>query len=82
MSVYFAALIYKVANAALLIIQQGAKPSYIMALVGSILFVISDTCLSLLYFTPVKRKNFWVTVELSSYYPAQILFAMSVAMMK
>lgn len=82
MSVYFAALIYKVANASLLIIQQGAKTSYVMALIGSILFVISDTCLSLLYFTPVKRKNFWVTVELSSYYPAQILFAMSVAMMK
>ena len=82
MSVYFAALIYKAANAVLLIIIKGAEPSYIMALAGSVLFVISDTCLSLLYFTPVKRKNFWVTIELSTYYPAQILLAMSVAMMK
>ena len=82
MSVYFAALIYKVANAAFLIMQQGSQTAYVMALVASVLFVISDTCLSLLYFTPVKRKNFWVTIELSTYYPAQILFAMSVAMMK
>ena len=81
MAVYYGALIYKAAAAgAMAFITK--NPASIVAFVGSILFLISDTCLGLLYFTPVKRKNVWVTVELSPYYPAQILLAMSVALMK
>ncbi len=81
MAVYYAALVYKMASAAVLAFSTG-KTSFIVAFIGTVLFLISDTCLGLLYFTPVKRKNIWVTAELSTYYPAQILLAMSVALMK
>lgn len=81
MAVYYAVLIYKAASAAVLAFGTGETP-FIVAFIGAILFLVSDTCLALLYFTPVKRKNIWVTVELSTYYPAQILLAMSVALMK
>ncbi|MBQ2847721.1 MAG: lysoplasmalogenase [Clostridia bacterium] len=81
MSVYYFALTYKAASAAVLAFGSG-QAAYIIAFIGAVLFVISDTCLAFLYFTPVKRKNIWVTVELSTYYPAQILLAMSVALMK
>ncbi len=80
MSVYYGALFYKAASAAVLAFGT-EKPAFIVAFIGTVLFIISDTCLGLLYFTPVKRKNIWVTLELSSYYPAQILLAMSVALM-
>lgn len=81
MAVYYAALFYKAASAAVLAFGTG-DAAFITAFIGTVLFIISDTCLGLLYFTPVKRKNIWVTIELSSYYPAQILLAMSVALMK
>ncbi|MBQ2903362.1 MAG: lysoplasmalogenase [Clostridia bacterium] len=81
MAVYYAALFYKAASAAVLALETG-KTEFIVAFIGAVLFVISDTCLGILYFTPVKRKNIWVTLELSTYYPAQILLAMSVALMK
>lgn len=81
MAVYYGALIYKAAAAGAMAFAT-KNPASIVAFVGSILFLISDTCLGMLYFTPVKRKNVWVTVELSTYYPAQILLAMSVALMK
>ena len=80
MAVYYGALFYKAASAAVLAFGTGNAP-FIVAFIGTVLFVISDTCLGLLYFTPVKRKNIWVTLELSTYYPAQILLAMSVALM-
>ncbi|MBQ8762910.1 MAG: hypothetical protein IJZ07_02250 [Clostridia bacterium] len=80
MSVYYGALIYKVAASAVLLYSQ-KSPAFLLAFIGSCLFLISDTCLGFLYFTPIKRKNIWVTVELSTYYPAQILLAMSVALM-
>ncbi len=79
MSVYYGILIYKVATAATLVMCS-PKISSIILLVASICFITSDTCLALLYFTPVKRKNIWVTIELATYYPAQILAAMSVAL--
>lgn len=79
MSVYYGALIYKVAVSAFMAITE-KNPALWLAFVGSCLFLISDTCLGLLYFTPIKRKNIWVTIELSTYYPAQILLAMSVAL--
>lgn len=81
MAVYYAVLVYKAASATVLALETGETP-FIVAFIGAILFLVSDTCLGLLYFTPVKRKNVWVTVELSTYYPAQILLAMSVALMK
>lgn len=80
MCVYYGALIYKVAASAVLLYSQ-KSPAFLLAFIGSCLFFISDTCLAFLYFTPIKRKNIWVTVELSTYYPAQILLAMSVALM-
>ena len=71
-------LVWKIAFAATLVMKE-AIPANIMALAGACLFLISDTCLGILYFTPVKSKNLFVTAELSTYYPAQILLAMSVA---
>ena len=80
MTVYCSLLVYKVAASGMLVFANPTK-AYILALAGSVLFLISDTCLSFLYFAPVKRKNVLVTIELSTYYPAQILLAMSVALM-
>ncbi len=81
MSVYYGLLFLKVSMAGAMIFIKGPAPAYIAALVSGICFVISDTCLGILYFTTVKRKNVLVTAELSTYYPAQVLLAMSVAMM-
>ncbi len=80
LTVYYAALVYKVSASAVLAFGS-RSPAFWLAFAGSALFLISDSCLSLLYFTPVKKKNNWVTVELSTYYPAQILLALSVALM-
>ncbi len=80
MAVYYGALIYKVASSAFLAIGEKSSALW-LAFIGSCLFLISDTCLGFLYFTPVKKKNVLVTIELSTYYPAQILLAMSVALM-
>lgn len=80
MCVYYGALFYKVASSAFLAFS-GKGPAMWLAFIGACLFFISDTCLGFLYFTPVKRKNVLVTIELSTYYPAQILLAMSVALM-
>ncbi len=81
MSVYYATLAYKAASALVLAITDG-QPAFWVAFAGACLFVVSDTCLAFLYFTPVKRKNVFVSVELSTYYTAQILLAMSVALLK
>ncbi len=81
MSVYYGLLFLKVAMAAAMIIIKGAEHAYIAALVSGICFLISDSCLGILYFTVVKRKNVLVTAELATYYPAQVLLAMSVALM-
>ena len=80
MSIYYGALVYKIA-ASLVLLSADPRPAWWLAFIGAILFFISDTCLAFLYFTPVKRKNVLVTAELSTYYPAQILLAMSVALM-
>ncbi len=81
MAVYYATLAYKAASAFVLALH-GGQSAYWVAFAGAVLFIISDTCLAFLYFTPVKRKNVFVTVELSTYYTAQILLAMSVALLK
>ena len=46
------------------------------------IFVISDSVLSFVYFTPVKRKNPLVTIELATYYTGQILMAATVYLIK
>lgn len=79
MSLYFFTLCYKMTTFGYLVFSL-RKPAFIVGFIGAVLFVISDTCLSFLYFTPVKSKNVLVTVELATYYPAQILLAMSVAL--
>lgn len=81
MSVYYAVLALKAASALNLALADG-QTAFWVAFAGSVLFIVSDTCLAFLYFTPVKRKNVFVTVELSTYYTAQILLAMSVALIK
>ncbi len=81
MAVYYAVLAFKAASA-LNLALSGGQAAFWSAFAGACLFIISDTCLAFLYFTPVKRKNVFVTVELSTYYTAQILLAMSVAMLK
>lgn len=80
MSIYYGALAYKISASAVLLLADPC-PAWWLAFIGSCLFFISDTCLAFLYFTPVKKKNMLVTLELSTYYPAQILLAMSVALM-
>lgn len=77
--VYYALLIFKGAVTGFAAVEM-KTPAAIAAFVGSLLFILSDTCLGIVYFTPVKRKNVFVTAELSTYYPAQILLAMSVAL--
>lgn len=81
MSVYYAVLALKAASALNLALADG-QTAFRVAFAGSVLFIVSDTCLAFLYFTPVKKKNVFVTVELSTYYMAQILLAMSVALIK
>jgi cyanate permease len=81
MAIYYATLAYKAASAFVLALSEG-QTSFWVAFAGACLFIISDTCLAFLYFTPVKRKNVFVTIELSTYYTAQILLAMSVALLK
>lgn len=81
LSVYYATLAFKAASAFYLAFT-GGQAAFWSAFAGAVLFIISDTCLAFLYFTPVKKKNVFVTVELSTYYTAQILLAMSVALLK
>ena len=78
---YYAILAYKAASAFVLAVEEG-QPAFWAAFAGACLCMVSDTCLAFLYFTPVKRKNVFVSVELSTYYTAQILLAMSVALLK
>ncbi len=79
LSAYYSLLIYKAAVAVHMLTAEVSALS-VLALASSVLFVISDTVLAFIYFTPVKRKNVLVTIELSSYYPAQILAAMTLAL--
>lgn len=76
--IYYAMLWYK---ALLSVFTYWATKdlAFILSTVGCGLFIISDTCLAFIYFTPKKSKNKLVAVELSTYYSAQILLALSVA---
>ncbi|MBR6360603.1 MAG: hypothetical protein IKS04_02295 [Clostridia bacterium] len=76
--IYYGILAWKIAMCIYLVITDMCIAN-ILALIGSCFFMASDTCLAFLYFTPVKKKNALVTAELSTYYTAQLLIAMSVA---
>lgn len=56
--------------------------TFLITTVASVIFVISDSVLAFVYFTPVKRKNPLVTIELATYYTGQILMAATVYLMK
>ncbi|MBR4451279.1 MAG: hypothetical protein IKS39_05535 [Clostridia bacterium] len=75
---YYGLLGWKIAICINMIMHSSCTAN-IFAMIGSCLFLISDTCIGILYFTPVKKKNGLVTAELSTYYTAQILLALSVA---
>ena len=76
---YYGLLVWKIGYAAFLVKTQAIVPN-ILVLIGSCLFLISDTCIGVLYFGHVKGKNALVTAELTTYYTAQILLAMSVVL--
>ncbi len=77
LTVYYALLIFKLGASASLLIKDFSITGILLT-AASVLFIISDTCLGIIYFTPVKKKNGLVMTELSTYYPAQLLFALSV----
>ena len=77
-SVYYGMLAWKIAMCIYLVVKDACSAN-ILALIGSCLFMVSDTCLAFVYFARVKKKNALVTAELSTYYTAQLLLAMSVA---
>ena len=79
--VYYGLLIWKAGVGAELVITDFSV-SNLLILIASLLFIVSDTCLAFIYFTPVKKKNALVMVELSTYYPAQLLFALSIYAMR
>ena len=79
--VYFGVLFFKAANAGVLAFET-KEASFILAFIGALIFIMSDTCLGMVYFTPIKRKNVWVTFELVTYYAAQLLLSSSVALLK
>lgn len=74
---YYGLLVWKIAASAFLVYNDHCIANC-LCLISSCLFFISDNCLAMLYFFHSKGKNALVTVELSTYYPAQILYALSV----
>ncbi len=56
--------------------------TFVLTTIASALFVISDSVLAFIYFTPVKRKNPLVTLELATYYAGQVLMAVTVFLVK
>ena len=56
--------------------------TFIITTIASVVFVISDSVLAFVYFTPVKRKNPLVTIKLATYYTGQILMAATVYLIK
>lgn len=77
---YYGMLIWKIFFAFILI-SNSFTTANLLLLIGSFLFFFSDTVLGVVYFTRVKRKNALVSVELSTYYAAQILFALSIVLL-
>lgn len=76
---YYGLLVWKIAASAYLVYKDPSSAN-ILCLVASCLFFVSDNCLAALYFMHTKGKNALVTIELSTYYPAQLLYALSVVL--
>lgn len=81
LTVYYILLCYKALVAGYIFLKT-EDPAFLIAAIGCILFVVSDSCLAFVYFKPTKSKNRLVTAELLTYYPAQILLALSVALIR
>lgn len=79
LALYYGVLFAKGVSSFVALYRTG-DPAFIVSSVGSVLFIISDTVLAFIYFFPVKSKNRLVTIELATYYPAQILLALTVAL--
>ena len=77
---YYGMLIWKIFFAIALVLNSFSSANLLL-LIGSFLFFFSDSVLGVVYFTRVKRKNALVSVELSTYYAAQILFALSIVLL-
>lgn len=77
---YYAVLCAKCAASFIALYRTGSN-AFLSASIGGVLFIISDSVLAFLYFLPVKSKNKFVTIELGTYYPAQLLLALSVALL-
>lgn len=56
--------------------------TFVLTTIASVVFVISDSVLAFIYFTPVKKKNPLVTIELATYYAGQVLMAVTVFLVK
>ena len=56
--------------------------TFVVATIASVVFVVSDSVLAFVYFTPVKKKNPLVTIELATYYTGQILMAATVYLIR
>lgn len=80
MPIYYGILFMKT-SVAFSAVSSNFSVSVILNIISCILFIISDTCLGFIYFTPLKRKNTLVTVELATYYPAQILPALGILLL-
>lgn len=78
--IYYSMLVLKLGiSVANFIAVQSVVNALILA--SCVCFIASDSVLGILYFTPVKKKNALVTLELSLYYPAQMLAALTLALM-
>ena len=76
--IYYSMLVLKlVISVANFIAVQSVVNALILA--SCLCFIASDSVLGILYFTPVKKKNALVTLELSLYYPAQMMAALTLA---
>lgn len=76
--IYYAMLVLKLGTAvANIIVARNTVNALVLA--SCLCFIASDSVLGILYFTPVKKKNALVTLELSLYYPAQMMAALTLA---
>ena len=80
LAAYYSILFAKCIMSFIALYRTGCN-AFILTSIGSVFFIVSDTILGFLYFLPVKSKNKFVAAELGTYYPAQILLALSVSMM-
>ena len=73
----YAAVIAVMAGYAFSCARYGSPALAALAVTGGALFVVSDAVLALMFFSPIRKK--WLpTVNLATYYAAQILLAFSI----